>query len=42
MAERALVEPWKIQRSREVPGRGRCFALAPDLFDLDDFGMSVP
>lgn len=21
-------------------GHGRCFALAPDLFDLDDFGMS--
>ena len=21
-------------------GHGRCFALAPDLFDLDDFGIS--
>lgn len=28
------VDPEKCQ------GLGRCFALAPDLFDLDDFGMS--
>ena len=21
-------------------GHGRCFALAPDLFDVDDFGLS--
>ena len=23
-------------------GHGRCHALAPDLFDLDDYGMSTP
>lgn len=23
-------------------GHGRCAALAPDLFDIDDYGMSTP
>ena len=23
-------------------GHGRCFALAPDLFDIDDYGVSTP
>ena len=26
--------------AEKCQGHGRCFALAPDLFDLDDFGMS--
>ena len=26
--------------TEKCQGHGRCFALAPDLFDLDDFGVS--
>ena len=26
--------------SEKCQGHGRCFALAPHLFDLDEFGMS--
>ena len=26
--------------AEKCQGHGRCFALAPDLFDLDDFGLS--
>jgi ferredoxin len=26
--------------SEKCQGHGRCFAIAPDLFDLDDYGMS--
>ena len=32
---RVLVNPEKCQ------GHGRCAALAPELFDLDDYGMST-
>ena len=32
---RARVDPAKCQ------GHGRCHALAPDLFELDDYGMST-
>ena len=31
---KVTVDPDKCQ------GHGRCFALAPDLFDLDDYGTS--
>lgn len=26
--------------AEKCQGHGRCFALAPDLFELDEFGMS--
>lgn len=26
--------------TEKCQGHGRCFALAPDLFDLDDFGVA--
>lgn len=32
---RVRVNPEKCQ------GHGRCYALAPDLFELDDYGMST-